>query len=68
MWTAEKTDLIYHHGGEALRECGILWFVFALLDRIVQGSVTIGWVLANGGGSAAVWMLGVMIALRENKR
>ena len=67
-WTAEKSSIFWHHGGEALRECGILWLVFALLDRTVQGSVTFPWAISNGAGAIAVWLIGVYIDVRKVPR
>lgn len=52
---------------EALRECGILWLVFSILDRLVAGSLTAAWVLSNVSVSIAMWLFGIYIE-RRNKR
>lgn len=52
---------------EALRECGILWLVFSLLDQAVSGRLTVPWTVWNFFGSVAFWMLGMYIELKRKR-
>jgi len=53
---------------EAARELGVLWFTFALLDRLVVGTLTFPWVVSNGGAAFAVWLLGLYIEVAMRDR
>jgi hypothetical protein len=64
-WNNEKTKLIEERVATAAHECGILWLVFALLDRIVQDKLTFLWLFANARGAIAVWSFGIYIELRR---
>jgi hypothetical protein len=46
---------------EALREVGILIFVFAILDKMVSGSITIRWTLEAFAASAGFFGMGVSL-------
>ena len=46
---------------EALREVGILIFVFAILDKMVSGSITIRWTLEAFAASAGFFGMGVYL-------
>ena len=46
---------------EALREIGILIFVFALLDKMVSGSITLRWTLAVFVASGGFFVMGVYL-------
>ena len=54
---------------EGLREIGLLWFVFANLDLIVQTShFSWGWSIKNTIGTFILWSLGAVLeALLERK-
>ena len=60
-------DLFFYgvHTAEALRECGILWLVFSVLDKAVSSRLTVPWTMWNFSGSVALWLLGMYI---ETKR
>jgi hypothetical protein len=62
--TREEHLYAWIHFGEALREVGVLWIVFASLDRFVAGTVTFPWILWNGLASIAVWSFGLYIGIR----
>jgi len=34
-------ELFKQHTAEALRECGILWLVFSVLDKTTAGALTL---------------------------
>jgi len=61
MWTPRQNTLLNERLAEAFRECGILWVVFALLDRTVAGTLTAPWALWNFSASVAIWSLGIYI-------
>ncbi len=61
-------ELFKQHGAEALRECGILWLVFSILDQAVSGELTLPWFVGNVSGSVAFWVAGMYIELKRNDR
>jgi len=63
-WTREQKDLFVRHAGELCRECGMLWLVFSLLDRIVSDSFTFRWAISNVAAALLVWIAGTYIDLR----
>jgi hypothetical protein len=65
---APALELFKEHGAEAIRECGILWLVFSLLDQAVSGKLTLPWFLGNVCGSIAVWFIGMYIELKRDDR
>ena len=52
---------------EAVRECGVLWLVFSILDRLLTDELTIPWAAWNISASVAVWVFGMYIELRVKK-
>ena len=60
-------ELFKEHGAEAIRECGVLWLVFALLDKVVAGRITLPWMVWNFSGSVAVWAFGVYIEMKRKR-
>ena len=65
--TDRTYELFKQHGAEAARECGILWLVFALLDKVVAGTITLPWTIWNLSGSVAMWAFGMYIEMRRNR-
>ena len=63
-WTKAQKDLFVSHAGELCRECGMLWLVFSLLDRIVSDSFTFRWAITNVAAALLVWIAGTYIDLR----
>ncbi|HKO55115.1 MAG TPA: hypothetical protein VJ276_04510 [Thermoanaerobaculia bacterium] len=53
---------------EALRECGVLWLVFSILDRWVADTLTPLWGFGNALASVALWVSGIYIELSEVER
>ncbi len=51
--------------GEAFREVGILILVFAILDKLVSGSITGKWTLTAFGISAFFFSAGVYLERRR---
>ena len=60
-------ELFKEHVAEAARECGILWLVFALLDKVVAGTVTLPWTLCNLSGAVAAWTIGMYIEVKRKR-
>jgi hypothetical protein len=54
-------ELFKQHGAEAARQFGILWLVFALLDKVVAGAITVPWMIWNFLFSIAMWTAGMYI-------
>ena len=52
---------------EPMRECGVLWLVFAILDRLLTNELTLPWTLWNVSASVAVWVVGMYIELRVTR-
>jgi len=46
---------------EALREIGVLWLVFAMLDKLVAGRLTGTWIATHCTLALASWTLGLYI-------
>ena len=64
MTFKEQTKLVGERVGETARECGLLWLVFSLLDRLVEQKLTVPGVLWNLSGSVALWIFGMYVELR----
>jgi hypothetical protein len=58
-------ELFKQHGAEAAREFGILWLVFALLDKVVAGAITLPWMIWNFLLSVAMWTAGMYIEMKR---
>ncbi len=68
MKLSEHTwELIKEHSAEAVRECGVLWFVFSMLDQVVAGRLTIPWTLWNFCGSIVFWFGGLYIETKRRR-
>lgn len=69
QWLTERQwRLGWERVGEAARECGILWLVFSLLDKIVDGTITFPWIAVNACISVALWFSGMYIEIRWMKQ
>lgn len=66
-WTKKRQQIFEEHAAEAFRECGILWFVFACLDKLVEGRLSVSWIVANFAGAIAVWAYGMYIELKDQR-
>lgn len=65
MWlTDTQWRLTWERAAEAARECGILWLVFAVLDKTVDGTITFPWLIANFGIAVVLWCSGMYIEIR----
>jgi hypothetical protein len=64
-WNEAREELFFDRIAEALRECGILWLVFSVLDEVVQGKLTSLWLIGNAAGALAAWAAGTYIELRK---
>jgi hypothetical protein len=53
--------LVVARVSEGMREVGVLWFVFALLDKLVAEQMTAEWLIVNTFASGIVWYVGVYI-------
>ncbi len=50
---------------EGLREAALLWFVFSLLDKLVNERLTKPWMAWNGTLTLAVWLGGTYLEIRR---
>ena len=66
--TIEQVDHVKDRVAEACREVALLWFVFALLDRLVVGTLTFPWAFTNGGFAIATWFAGLYIEIARKAR
>jgi hypothetical protein len=62
---ASTAELFKEHLAEAAREFGILWLVFALLDKVVAGAITVPWMVWNFLLSIAMWSAGMYIEVKR---
>jgi hypothetical protein len=62
--TKRQWRLTWERAAEAIRECGILWLVFSILDKIIDGTITFPWLLTNFGISIVLWSYGMYIEIR----
>jgi len=62
-WTKEEWLHVTDRLAEALREVGLLWITFALLDRLVSGTLTFPWVIENAAVAIAMWIFGLHIEI-----
>lgn len=60
-WSTKQQHLTYGHVAEGIREIGILWLAFSLLDRLVTNQLTFPWALTNLITAVAIWVLGIYI-------
>jgi hypothetical protein len=60
-------ELLKEHTAEALRECGVLWLVFSLLDQTLAGDLTFPWILWNLCGSIVFWAVGLYIETKRKR-
>lgn len=69
-WLAERLDLprLSRLVAEALREFGLLWAVFSVLDRIVSASATASWLVINLLFSFLVWLVGAVLEVRRPRK
>lgn len=51
--------------GEAFRECGVLVFVFAILDKVISGTITPWWTVAAICVALGLFAMGVYIERRR---
>jgi hypothetical protein len=53
--------------GEALREIGVLIFVFSFLDKFVAGSITIQWTMFAILFSTLFFTIGVLVERKRSR-
>jgi hypothetical protein len=58
-------DSVSKMSGEAFREISVLIFVFAILDKLVYGRITIFWTMATWLVSAVFFATGAYIERRR---
>jgi hypothetical protein len=63
IWVARKQ--LEEMAGEGFREVGVLVFVFALLDRIIDGKITPWWTVSAVAVSALFFSAGCYIERRR---
>ena len=64
---AGSRELFMQHAAEAIRECAILWLVFAVLERAVSGTLTFPWAMSNFLGSVVFWVIGMYIEVKRQR-
>ena len=65
--SSDEELLAYGHSGEGVREIGILWLVFSMLDRIVTNQLTFSWGVTNLVGAIVIWLFGVYIDIARHR-
>jgi len=50
---------------EGLREAALLWFVFSLLDKLVNEGLTTPWLIWNCSLTLVVWLGGTYLEVRR---
>jgi hypothetical protein len=51
--------------GDALREAGILVFVFAILDKVIAGSITVTWTAVALAAAVVLFGMGMYMERRR---
>lgn len=64
MWKVDETYVL-EATAEGLREAGLLWLVFSMLDRLLTGSLTLLWTAGNVGGAGLLWTVGTLVEARR---
>ena len=64
-WTDAHRRHAIERIAELLREIGLLWFVFATLDKLVAEQLTVSWLGWNALIAATVWVAGLVLELRR---
>ncbi|HEY0160293.1 MAG TPA: hypothetical protein VGF28_23610 [Thermoanaerobaculia bacterium] len=59
-----EEKLVVLRGCDSLREIAVLWFVFAMLDKLVEDELTFGWAAVNSSVAIALWVTGTYIEVR----
>ena len=68
-WLDRHIDLkkLEERVAEGLREAALLWFVFSLLDKLVNERLTKPWMVWNGTLTLAVWIGGTYLEIRRRR-
>ena len=53
--------VLAERGPELLREVGVLWLVFAILDRLVANALSFEWVTSNVSAALVMWGSGIYL-------
>lgn len=64
-WNEKREERFWERTTEFGREIMLLWTVFAVLDRVVAGTLTFAWAMVNLGIGIAGWTLAVYLELRR---
>ncbi len=64
-WTKRQFDTGIRHFGELFRECGMLWLVFSLLDRLVSDTLTFRWAIPNAAAAFLLWIVGTYVDMKR---
>jgi hypothetical protein len=61
-----KVDRLFvlHCFCELLRESGLLWLVFSMLDRLLTSTISVGWVFGNTSAALTLWFIGTIMEAR----
>jgi hypothetical protein len=59
--------VLAERGPELFREAGVLWLVFAVLDRLVTNVLTFAWVFSNVSAALVIWAVGIYFESRKKE-
>jgi hypothetical protein len=65
MWKKFDSEFALRTFCELLRETGLLWLVFSMLDRLISATLTVGWSLGNCGAALTLWIIGTGVEARH---
>jgi hypothetical protein len=68
VFTRLNKPLLAERSSEALREIGVLWLVFAILDKLLAEELTIAWTVTHGLAAFAAWTSGIYIEFVNDRR
>jgi hypothetical protein len=66
--TRIDVELLFHRISETLREIAVLWFVFALLDKLLVEKLTATWTALHSSAAFAVWCFGTYLEVVRKER
>jgi hypothetical protein len=66
-WLDRRIDVkrLEERVAEGLREAALLWFVFSLLDKLINERLTKPWMVWNSTLTLAVWLAGTYLEIRR---
>jgi hypothetical protein len=67
-WLGDHIDLklLEDRVATGMQEAALLWFVFSMLDKLVNERLTKPWVFWNCTTTLAVWLAGTYLEVRRH--